>query len=219
MLPERLRRSGNNMRQCMKIKTGVQNMRKQWYEVWSFQTANLRVVAEVTPCEDDPADHFGFPEDIEAVRSGKLEWFDARVRVLMCDPDDNPDYPDWSIELGADYLSGCAYARPKDLFRHHATLARQLCKLRHEHMVLRGHMRRTRKETPGDLGLAAAWAERLSETRREIAGLKRVLANNAALNPPVSYCEYGPDMVREACREARHTLRRMHAIPLRSAAA
>ncbi len=42
-------------------------MRTQWDEIWRFETARFAVVAEVTPCEDDPADSFGFPEDVAMV--------------------------------------------------------------------------------------------------------------------------------------------------------
>jgi len=158
-------------------------MRQQWSEVWRFKTARFAIVAEVTDCEDDPADSFEFPQDIEAVRNGSVAWFDARVRVLLRN-DDGED----SEELGADYLGACAYDRPIDLFRHHATLVAEL--------------RRLRGKTD-------------RKSRRDRKALRACLANNLQLNPPVTYCEYGPDMVRQAIREARANVARMASLGLR----
>lgn len=154
-------------------------MRATWDEVWRFETVRFAIVAEVTDCLDDPADHFQFPDDIESVRSGSVAWFNARVRVLLRDTDE---------EIGADYLGCCAYDKPLDLFRHHATLTSELRRLR------------------GRTG---------AKSRRDRKSIKEVLANNIKLDPPVSYCEYGPSMVWEACRAARHTLRRMQEIRMR----
>jgi hypothetical protein len=83
-------------------------MRQHWEEHWRFETANLSVVFETTPCLDDPADSFEFEEDIEAVRSERVAWFDARVRVLAR-----------GNELAADYLSGCAYVSIRDFIEPH----------------------------------------------------------------------------------------------------
>jgi hypothetical protein len=152
-------------------------MRTQWESVWEFNTARFRIVAEVTPCEDDPADSFDFDSDIEAVRNGDVAWFDARVRILM----------DGEC-VGADYLGCCAYSDPLDLFRHHSTLTRQLRRLRG---------RTDRK------------------SRRERKALRQCLSNNAMLDPPVIYCEYGPSMVLQAISEARATLARHGAVKLR----
>lgn len=91
-------------------------MRAQWEECWRFETANLAVVFEVTPCEDAPEDHFEFPEDIKAVRSGAVEWFDARVRVLLL-PTGNELGK--GQELGADYLSCCAYNTVQEFYQMH----------------------------------------------------------------------------------------------------
>ena len=79
-----------------------------WEECWRFNTANFAVVLELAPCEDDPADSFQFDEDIEAVRNGSVDWFDARIRVLY----DNR-------EVGSDYLCCCAYAPARDFWTAH----------------------------------------------------------------------------------------------------
>lgn len=86
-------------------------MRTSWDEIWRFETPRFLVIAEATDCPDDPADSFERSDDIEAVRSGNVAWFDARVRVVLKDGD---------IELGSDYLGACAYDDPADLFRDHA---------------------------------------------------------------------------------------------------
>jgi hypothetical protein len=69
-----------------------------WETIWSFRTANFRVTFDVAPEDCDPADSFEFDEDIEAVRNGEVEWFQARVAVHFGE----------SI-VGADYLGACAY--------------------------------------------------------------------------------------------------------------
>lgn len=177
----------------------------EWTEIWAFKTHNLRVVAEVSDCEDDPADSFSFPEDIEMVREGRVQWFDARVRVLG--PDDE--------ELGADYLGCCAYAHASDLFRDHSRGTERLRQLRHDHMATFAHMRRLGRSVkcwPGD---RAAFLARLAEIRREIAKLKKQLQNTAALEPNVRYCWYGPGMVYAACEDARMRLTALRAVRVR----
>ena len=124
----------------------------------------------MTECLDDPGDSFSDPRDAEAIRSGEVLWFDARVRVI---------HKDTGLELGADYLGCCAYRDPAELFRGHATLVRDLRRLR-------GRTDRT--------------------SQRERKALKAMLANNIQLSPPVQYCCYGPGMVAEAVRMARKTL-------------
>jgi hypothetical protein len=54
----------------------------------------------------DPADSFEFESDIEAVRSGSLEWFRACVGVFR------------GQELvGYDCLGGCAYVTARDFIK------------------------------------------------------------------------------------------------------
>lgn len=86
-------------------------MTTHWEEIWRFNTARFSVLCEVTPCQDDPADTFGFDEDIEAVRNGEVEYFDARVRVVSA----------WGDELGSDYLGACAYKTTRELIEGHRT--------------------------------------------------------------------------------------------------
>ena len=74
--------------------------------VWEFATRNFRVALEIEPEEMDPAESFQFPEDIEAVRSGEVEWFCARVVV----------YDSEGEELAADSLGGCAYKRVSEFY-------------------------------------------------------------------------------------------------------
>lgn len=77
-------------------------------EIWRFDTARYTVALEVAPEDMDPADSFEFPEDIEAVRSGAVEWFTARVAV----------YRD-GAEVAADYLGGCAYRTFEEFYTSH----------------------------------------------------------------------------------------------------
>jgi hypothetical protein len=78
-------------------------MREPWTEIWKFETAHCAVVFCVTPEEDDPAGHFEDDAIVAAIRSGDLAWFTARVTVEK-----------HGIEIGADYLGGCAYDSPED---------------------------------------------------------------------------------------------------------
>lgn len=76
--------------------------------VWSFETARLKVALEIEPEDMDPADSFEFPEDIEAVRSGEVAWFQASVVV----------YVD-GLEVGRDSLGGCAYKTVEEFYQSH----------------------------------------------------------------------------------------------------
>jgi hypothetical protein len=95
-----------------------------------------------------------------------------------------------NIEIGSDYLGCCAYKEPLDLFRHHATMRARLRQLR------------------GTMSHAG---------RRERKQLRKVIANNMQLKPPVNYGEYGPDMVRQAISAARQTVRTFAEMSLRTA--
>lgn len=78
-------------------------------QAWVFRTRNLIVELMVRPCDVDPADSFEFPEDIEVVRSGAVEWFDARLVVSTRD----------GVELGSDSLGCCAYEKVSDFYEDH----------------------------------------------------------------------------------------------------
>jgi len=77
-----------------------------WETIWTFETARFCVACDVTPEDMDPADSFDREEDIDAVRSGALDWFQARVRVTL-----------GGYEIGADYLGGCAYTHCVDFVK------------------------------------------------------------------------------------------------------
>jgi len=83
---------------------------------WSFETANFFIGFYAEPEEMDPADSFEFEEDIEAVRSGRVEWFAAIVRVYAKLGSDDPR--DWR-EIAADYLGGCVYNSVREFFTAH----------------------------------------------------------------------------------------------------
>jgi len=95
--------------------TGAKTMRypKADAIVWQFDTANLRIVCHVEPEDMDPADSFEFPEDIEAVRSGAVEWFCAFVSVWWKDDEGDCHY------LAHDCLGGCAYSSVREFITSH----------------------------------------------------------------------------------------------------
>lgn len=152
---------------------------RNYEEVWRFETARFTIVGEVTDEEMSPEEQFSDRRDVEAIRNGEVQWFCARVRVLLD-----------GQEVGSDHLGGCAYHRPLDLFRDHA---RGIERLRY----LRGRTDRKSK----------------NERKR----LREMVANNRLLKPPYIIGFYGPDMVREACRDARKTLARLGSVKLRAA--
>jgi len=76
--------------------------------IWSFRTESVRVDLEVDFCPEDPKDHFEFEEDIEAVVSGEVLWFDATVNVYVHD-----------VHVSWDHLGACAYATFLDFVEGH----------------------------------------------------------------------------------------------------
>jgi hypothetical protein len=85
--------------------------------LWSFETARFFVGFYAEPEEMDPADSFQFDDDIEAVRSGSVEWFSASVRVYLKGDDDNW-CTDWTL-VGRDDLGGCAYSSVREFYTSH----------------------------------------------------------------------------------------------------
>lgn len=87
---------------------GDRKMSQHWENHWRFATKQFEVLFDVAPCEDDPADSFEFEEDIDAVRDGTVDWFDARVRVM------------WNgKEIAADYLGCCSYNSIEEFYVSH----------------------------------------------------------------------------------------------------
>lgn len=76
--------------------------------VWEFKTARFRVALEVSPEDMDPADSFEFQDDIDAVKSGTVEWFCATVAVYLD-----------GRKVGSDSLGGCAYNTVKEFYTSH----------------------------------------------------------------------------------------------------
>ena len=165
---------------------------QHWDMVWTFSTARYRVVAEVTECSDDPADNFDCAEDTDAIRSGRIAWFDARVRVERFVDNER------TIDLGAYYLSACAYADPSDLFRDHARRAQMIARLRRRH---RTELHAAQQSTPRYRAICQAEAAALRRQLGDYLAQERTIAEGK-----VNVGWYGPDMVREAIREARRTL-------------
>jgi hypothetical protein len=77
-----------------------------WENIWSFQTARFCVTCDVTPEDLDPAEQFHSAEDVEAIRSGAVDWFAVRVRVTLD-----------GAEIATEYLGGCAYRCAADFAR------------------------------------------------------------------------------------------------------
>lgn len=82
--------------------------------IWTFETAEYRVTVDALPEHEAPEDCFEFPEHIDAIHSGELEWFSVRARVEMKKP---------RVVLGEDYLGGCAYRSISDFRDHFGTAA------------------------------------------------------------------------------------------------
>lgn len=76
--------------------------------VWEFKTARFRVALEISPEDLDPADSFEFQDDIDAVRNGNVEWFQAKVAVYF-----------EGKEIAADYLGACAYNTVREFYESH----------------------------------------------------------------------------------------------------
>ena len=76
---------------------------------WEFSTARYTVALFVEDEEMAPADSFEFDDDIEAVRSGAVAWFQATVVVY------GPDGTIW----GRDDLGGCAYKTVREFYSSH----------------------------------------------------------------------------------------------------
>lgn len=81
--------------------------------VWQFDTPRFRVALEIEPEDMDPADSFQFAEDIDAVRSGRVEWFCASVVVYAGEDADN------LTEIGRASLGGCAYRTVREFYAGH----------------------------------------------------------------------------------------------------
>ena len=77
-----------------------------WETIWKFETPNFCVTCDVAPEETDPADSFCCQDDIDAIRTGALDWFMVRVKVSL-----------GANVLGEDYLGCCAYRNASDFSR------------------------------------------------------------------------------------------------------
>lgn len=76
--------------------------------IYQFSIGEIEVRGFVYPEDMDPADSFQFDEDVEAVRSGEVEWFGVTVEVLKN-----------GHVIGSDHLGGCAYKTVHEFFDGH----------------------------------------------------------------------------------------------------
>lgn len=83
--------------------------------IWSFETDRFFVGLYAEPEDLDPADTFEFPEDIEAVRNGSVEWFNAVVRVYHKNGVSPYQWP----QVGFDSLGACAYKTLAEFYTSH----------------------------------------------------------------------------------------------------
>lgn len=79
---------------------------RHWDTIWQFKTARFNVTCDVTPEDMSPVGQFDSDEDVEAILSGALDWFVARVRVTLD-----------GRELATEYLGACAYRSAADFAR------------------------------------------------------------------------------------------------------
>ncbi len=77
--------------------------------MWDFKTANFRVALECTPDYDLDLSWDEDGSTREALESGELIAFQAKVAVYDMTTGD---------EIGADYLGGCIYASVEDFIDH-----------------------------------------------------------------------------------------------------
>lgn len=77
--------------------------------LWTHETARFLIAFHAEPEDTDPADSFEREDDIEAVRNGSVEWFQAVVEVYG---------PEGEL-LGADSLGGCAYNSIREFYESH----------------------------------------------------------------------------------------------------
>lgn len=77
-------------------------------DLFQFRTRRFTVRAVTYPCRDDPRDSFQFDEDVEAVTTGRVDWFDVEVTVEFA-----------GRVIGSDYLGGCAYVSAEDFVTGH----------------------------------------------------------------------------------------------------
>jgi hypothetical protein len=78
-------------------------MCEPWTQIWKFETANCAVFFCVMREDEAPEDHFEDEDVINAIHTGDLAWFTARVSVEK-----------HGIQIAATYLGGCAYDSPED---------------------------------------------------------------------------------------------------------
>jgi hypothetical protein len=81
-------------------------------ELWSFETANFKVVCSAEEEDLPPEDSFCDQNDIDAVRNGAVDWFCASVKVYFR-----------GEEIAADYLGACAYESARDFVGEHIKYA------------------------------------------------------------------------------------------------
>ena len=92
-------------------------MAEHYETVWQFETASFRVEFAVAPEDMAPEDSFEFDDDVAAVRNGDVEWFCARVQVIV-----KADVGDGRIAeavIGEDHLGGCAYHTVREFYTSH----------------------------------------------------------------------------------------------------
>jgi hypothetical protein len=76
--------------------------------VWQFETARFRIALEIEPEDMDPAESFECEDDIEAVRSGEVKWFQAVVAIYLD-----------GKRIAWDSLGGCAYRTFEEFYTSH----------------------------------------------------------------------------------------------------
>jgi hypothetical protein len=169
---------------------------ENWESVWTFRTERFAIIAEAAPEFESP--HGSFDDDGQSVKdieSGRVQWFQARVRVALLDDDGE------ELEtLGEDYLGGCAYEDPSDLFRDHARQTRLLAYHRKYF-----HIRLEQARNATSPRVKAALLLGVAEERKAMAS---ILAQFAAQKRGVLTCYDGPDMVRQAIKAARREIAR-----------
>ena len=76
--------------------------------VWTFKTRNFHLELQISECLESPRGQFDDEDDVAAIESGDILWFDAAMIV----------YGPCGMKVGSDYLGCCAYEKISDFIAH-----------------------------------------------------------------------------------------------------
>lgn len=99
--------------------------------LWSFATPRYTIAYWAEPEDMDPADSYEFDEDIEAVRSGAVDWFCAFVGAF----DRNGDLIDYDVLGGCGYTTASSFAEGENRDGYFRDMVRQAIRYAREREI------------------------------------------------------------------------------------